>query len=124
MITHIDLSSVLRSSVSESYTSLVTRPTGVAVRNGIEQKLREIGARTTTIIDFSHVKLIDLSCADEIVAKLILQSEDHASQFVFTGLSDMHVEVIDAVLERHNMALFPHEGPESCVGYVAAPLSA
>ena len=41
--------------VGDLYSNLVTRPTGAAVRDQIEQQLRELGERTLTVIDFSHV---------------------------------------------------------------------
>ena len=75
MINHIDLSSVLRRTVCDLYTDLVTRPTGAAVRDGIEKQLAELGDRTLTVIDFSYVGLLDYSCADEIVAKLVPRGE-------------------------------------------------
>ena len=110
MINHIDVSSMLRKSVCELYSNLVTRPTGAAVRCEIEQELDRIGDRALTVIDFSHVGLLDFSCADEIVAKLLLQyvSVDAPRRevyFVFRGISDSHMDAIEAVLERHNLAL-------------------
>ena len=76
MINHIDLSSVLRRTVCDLYSDLVTRPTGAAVRDGIEKQLSELGDRSLTVIDFSHVGLLDYSCADEIVAKLLMRYAD------------------------------------------------
>ncbi len=110
MINHIDVSSMLRKSVCELYSNLVTRPTGAAVRCEIEQELDRIGDRALTVIDFSHVGLLDFSCADEIVAKLLLQyvSVDAPRRevyFVFRGISESHLEAIEAVLERHRLAL-------------------
>jgi hypothetical protein len=107
---HIDVSSLLRRSVCELYSNLVTRPTGAAVRCEIEQELDRIGERALTIIDFSHVKLLDFSCADEIVAKLLLQyvSVDTPRRevyFVFRGINESHMDAIEAVLERHQLAL-------------------
>ena len=68
---HIDVSDVLRQAVSESYSNLVTRPTGVAVRSYIEAQLQrsESDDGIVTVIDFSRVGMMDFSCADEIVAK-------------------------------------------------------
>ena len=43
MIYHINVSSVLRKTVCDLYTNLVTRPTGVAVRQAIERVCREAG---------------------------------------------------------------------------------
>jgi hypothetical protein len=75
MMMHIDLSSVLRQTLScELYSNLVTRPTGAAVRAQIEALLADARERSLTVIDFSHVGMIDFSCADEVVAKLLLQS--------------------------------------------------
>ncbi|HEX6628767.1 MAG TPA: hypothetical protein VF105_12495 [Gemmatimonadaceae bacterium] len=110
MINHIDVSSMLRKSVCELYSNLVTRPTGAAVRSEIEQELDRIGERALTVIDFSHVGLLDFSCADEIVAKLLLQyiSTDAPRRevyFLFRGINEAHVEAIEAVLERHKLAM-------------------
>jgi hypothetical protein len=110
LINHIDVSSMLRKSVCELYSNLVTRPTGAAVRCEIEQELDRIGDRALTVIDFSHVGLLDFSCADEIVAKLLLQyvSTDAPRRevyFLFRGISESHMEAIEAVLERHQLAL-------------------
>lgn len=110
MISHIDVSSVLRRSVCDLYSNLVTRPTGAAVRIGIEHHLDEIGDKALAILDFSHVGLLDFSCADEIVAKLLMQyvSVDIPRRevyFVFCGMSESHIEAIETVLERHGLAL-------------------
>ena len=45
---------MLRKSVCELYSNLVTRPTGAAVRCEIEQELDRIGDKALTVIDFSH----------------------------------------------------------------------
>ena len=110
MISHIDVSSVLRRSVCDLYSNLVTRPTGAAVRIGIEHHLDEIGDKALAVLDFSHVGLLDFSCADEIVAKLLMQyvSVDIPRRevyFVFYGMSESHLDAIEAVLERHGLAL-------------------
>jgi hypothetical protein len=111
MINHIDVSVVLRGTVCDLYSNLVTRPTGAAVRAEIEQQLAEIGGRTLTVIDFTHVGLLDFSCADEIVAKLLLKyADDGAAEaregyFLFRGLNDSHHDAIEAVLERHGLAI-------------------
>lgn len=110
MISHIDVSNVLRRSVCDLYSNLVTRPTGAAVRIGIEHHLDEIGDKSLAVLDFSHVGLLDFSCADEIVAKLLMQyvSVDIPRRevyFVFCGMSESHLDAIEAVLERHSLAL-------------------
>ena len=116
---------MLRKSVCELYSNLVTRPTGAAVRCGIEQELDRIGDRALTVIDFSHVGLLDFSCADEIVAKLLLQyvSVDKPRRevyFIFRGISDSHLEAIETVLERHTLALVTQQadGMSRLIGIV------
>ena len=116
MVTHIDVSSVLRRSVCELYSNLVTRPTGAAVRTEIESQLDGLGQHALTIIDFSHVGTLDFSCADEIVAKLLLASisnpERENAYFIFRGMSESHLEAIETVLERHGLALVYDRGPD------------
>lgn len=117
MINHIDLGTVLRRTVCDLYSDLVTRPTGAAVRTGIEQQLADAEERTLTVIDFTHVGLLDFSCADEIVAKLLVAYCEPAGPgtgrvaaprdcyFLFKGVSDSHLDAIDAVLQRRGLAL-------------------
>ncbi|MHB1224417.1 MAG: hypothetical protein ACYC2G_10300 [Gemmatimonadaceae bacterium] len=106
---HIDVGGALRRSVCHLYSDLVTRPTGAAVRQEIEQQLDRIHDRTLTVIDFSHVGLLDFSCADEVVAKLLLHSISDAGApvgfFLFRGVREEHLEAIEAVLERHGLVL-------------------
>jgi hypothetical protein len=111
MMMHIDVSSVLRQTVScELYSNLVTRPTGAAVRAQIEALLADSRERSLTVIDFSHVGMIDFSCADEVVAKLLLRSVatergGREAYFLFRGVTDHHWDPIEQVLERHRLAL-------------------
>ncbi len=118
MIDRIDVSGILRTSVCDLYSNLVTRPTGAAVRIEIEHRLDEIGDRALAILDFSHVGLLDFSCADEIVAKLLLQyvSVDLPRRevyFLFYGMSESHMDAIGAVLERHGLALVTQRAGET-----------
>lgn len=110
MTNHIDLGTVLRQTISASlYSNLVTRPTGAAVRGQIESLLAEAleSGRALTVIDFSHVSMIDFSCADEIIAKLLMShgAKGHESYFVFRGMTEDHWDAIETVLERHGLAL-------------------
>ena len=111
MMMHIDVSSVLRQTVScELYSNLVTRPTGAAVRTQIEALLADSRERSLTVIDFSHVGMIDFSCADEVIAKLLLrygsaERTDREAYFLFRGVTDDHWDAIETVLERHGLAL-------------------
>ena len=108
-MTHlIDISSVLRGTVCDLYSNLVTRPTGAAVRTAIEQQVVGIGAPVVTTIDFSQVNLLDFSCADEIVAKLLLRyaaADGPTGYLLFRGINGGHLDPIETVLERHELAL-------------------
>lgn len=108
MLNHIDLSSLLRQTLEcDLYSNLVTRPTGAAVRGQIEQLLSAAGPRALTVIDFSHVSMIDFSCADEVVAKLLMRyataDAPQDAYFLFRGVTEHHHDAIEAVLERHEL---------------------
>lgn len=121
MIHHIDVHVVLQRCVCDLYSNLVTRPTGAAVRTEIEQIVAEMrGARTLTVIDFSNVGLLDYSCADEIVAKLLLRDRADGrgtpeGYFLFRGINDAHADAIEAVLERHGLALVAQRAGDASV---------
>lgn len=124
MIQHIDVHAVLQESVSGVYADLVTRPTGRVVRERIE---RAIAGDDVAIarMDFGGVGCIDYSCADEIVAKLLLQyvsidAPRREVYFVFRGISESHMDAIEAVLERHKLALVTQhaDGESRLVGIV------
>ena len=98
--------------VTSFYSNLVTRPTGRAVRMGVESQLAElegIEKICLSILDFSQVPVLDYSCADEIVAKLLLRylAADRPADayFVARGLREHHLEAVEAVLERHGLLL-------------------
>jgi len=105
----IDLSALVRRTVASLYSHLVTRPTGHALRLGIESQIAEMGGFCVSVLDFAQVVVLDYSCADEAVAKLILryQRDDRPSDayFVARGLAEQHVEPIEEVLARHDLAL-------------------
>ena len=112
---HIDVSTVLKRTVCDLYSNLVTRQTGAAVRTGIEQQLAELPGRSLTVIDFTHVGLLDFSCADEVVAKLLLRysggAHENDAYFLFRGMTDDHLHAIETALERYGLALVVEHGP-------------
>ncbi len=103
----IDVGLLLQRSFASLYSHLVTRPTGRAIRQAIEAQLEESGRASLSSIDLSEVTVIDFSCADEVVAKLLLRflEEDRPGDalFVFRGVSAIHREPIEAVLERQSL---------------------
>jgi hypothetical protein len=103
MIQTISIGHLLREAVAAPYRNLVTRPTGAAVRTRIEETLARSNCRTA-MLDFTGIELVDLSCADEVVAKLLLAARD-ACFFVLRGLREDQHEAIDHVLTHHHLAV-------------------
>lgn len=90
------------------YSYLVTRHTGRAVRLGIERRLAEHDGQVLTVLDFRHVPLIDFSCADEVVAKLVrrgLAETEPRRFFLFRGVCEHHLDPIQSALERQRLAV-------------------
>ena len=107
-MTRIDVGSVLRHSANLPFSDLVTRPTGAAVRKCIQTELAALSEGDVALLDFSHIGMMDYSCADEVVAKLLIAlagQEAHAGYIVFHGITDAHLEAIEVVLEHHGLAL-------------------
>jgi hypothetical protein len=109
MTPNIDVRSALQDSVDAAYSDLVTRRTGMLVRSVIEQRLAGLADGSVATLDFSHIGVLDRSCADEILSKLMLPlTAEHPSRdgyVVLRGISEDHLEIIEAVLETHNLAL-------------------
>ncbi len=125
MVQTIPLGQALRESVATPYRDLVTRPTGAAVRGWIQRAIAR-SASPTTLLDFSDVGLLDFSCADEVVAKLLLDTEPGADQYVMlVGAREDHTEAIDHVLNHHALAIaaVPEPGaPPRLLGRVTPEL--
>jgi hypothetical protein len=121
MIQTIRIGHLLREAVAAPYRNLVTRPTGVAVRTRIEETLAGSSC-LTAMLDFSEIELVDLSCADEVVAKLLLAGRN-AYFFVLQGLREDQREAIDHVLSHHGLAVAavpPDQGEPRLLGWVSA----
>jgi hypothetical protein len=110
MIQKIPVDRVLREAVATPYRDLVTRATGAAVRISIEREIIAADCQTT-LLDFSAVGLVDFSCADEIVAKLLLGQALPAGRHVaLWGVNEDHSEAIDHVLRRRDLAILVLDG--------------
>lgn len=122
-----DMSDMVRRSIATLYSHLVTRPTGQALRLGIEAQITELGALCLTVLDFSEVVVLDYSCADETVAKLIqrFQREDRPAEafFIARGVDDRHRETIESVLTRQRLAIAAEltDGEVTLLGEVSGP---
>ncbi len=114
----IDVGHVLRRSVESLYSHLVTRPTGRAVRLAIEEQVAGSSRTALSLIDLSDVSVMDFSCADEIVAKLLMRflDEDRPvdALFVFRGVCQNLHEPIQTVLERQELLAVAQGSDGSC----------
>lgn len=104
MIQTFCIGHLLREAVAAPYRHLVTRPTGAAVRGRIEEALARSDC-LTALLDFSEIELLDLSCADEIVAKLLLAGAAAPRLVVLRGLREDQHEAIEHVLTHHRLAV-------------------
>jgi hypothetical protein len=91
-----------------STSNLVTRETGRDIRESIEARLEREPEGTVVALDFSHVGIIDFSCADEVISKLVarLQGLEYGDKYVVLhGLTPTHEENIAVALERKKLAV-------------------
>ncbi len=109
----IDVGGLVQSTVASLYSHLVTRQTGRAVRLAIETRLADAGRHSISLIDLSEVSILDFSCADEVVAKLLQRyASDDVTQafFVFRGVIEPHRDQIEVVLARQSLAAVAETG--------------
>lgn len=128
----LDLRVALARAECDLYSNLVTRATGRAVRGQLEAMLSEMPAHRLAVLDFTHVGVLDFSCADEIVAQLLLRfgaglpahaaAAEAPSYFMFRGLAEEHLDALEPVLERHGLALVAEstDGRMQLIGTVDA----
>ncbi|MEK0431618.1 MAG: hypothetical protein RL139_1422 [Gemmatimonadota bacterium] len=127
-MTTFDVASALAASAPASAPApshLVTRHTGAAVRLLLERQLAALAAGTVAVLDFSRIGVLDRSCADECVAKLVLplttETPSRDGYVMLRGVNEGHLDAIEAVLETHGLALvvqFP-DGGTHLVGAVS-----
>ena len=93
--------------------NLVTRETGKRMREALEERLQAESPGEVIILDFKGVGILDYSCADEIVAKLIsrLNGNEYGDRYLLLrGLNPTQKENLEVALERkHLAALFLNE---------------
>jgi hypothetical protein len=66
-----DLYKLLKEELGNGSKDLVTRPSGQAIRERVERDIEKELEGAVVALDFSKIGVIDYSCADEIVAKLV-----------------------------------------------------
>jgi hypothetical protein len=103
-----DLYKILKEELKNGSSDLVTRPSGQAIRGRIERDIVKEGDRVVIALDFSKIGVIDYSCADEIVAKLVsrLLGGEYGDKYILlVGLNENQKENIEVALERKDLAI-------------------
>ncbi len=118
-----DLKMFMREEMLNGSSNLVTRETGTIIRERLERELIAEADPTVAFLDFSGVGVIDYSCADEVVAKLIsrLLSGEYGDKFiVLEGLSSNQMENIAVALERKKLAVLylQEDGAWHVIGFL------
>ena len=96
-----NLYKLLKEELKNGSNDLVTRPSGQVIRERIERDIAGEGDGVVIALDFSKIGVIDYSCADEIVAKLIsrLLSGEYGEKYItLTGLNENQRENIEVAL--------------------------
>jgi len=107
MITY-NLYKLLKEELKNGSSDLVTRQSGQTMRSRIERDIENEKDGEVIALDFSKIGVIDYSCADEIVAKLIsrLLSGEYGDKYiVLTGINENQKENIEVALERKELAV-------------------
>ena len=107
MITY-NLYKILKEELKNGSSDLVTRPSGQVIRTRIEKDMENEKDGEIIVLDFSKIGIIDYSCADEVVAKLIsrLLSGEYGDEYIIlTGLNENQRENIEVALERKELAV-------------------
>jgi hypothetical protein len=126
VILTIRVDALLRDAVASPYRMLVTRPTGAAVRGRIQAVLAASDCEAA-LLDFSAVELLDLSCADEVVAKLLAAADTACRYVLLGGLCENQREAIEHVLRNHRLAVavvLPAAARPALLGWVTDDLRA
>ena len=103
----IDLGQVASQCVPDGTNHLVTRETGRSVRRQIEQEIAAEEGPALFVLDFSRIGIVDYSCADEIIVKLISRSlgDEYGDIFLLlSGLNRHQMENVEVALERKKLA--------------------
>ncbi len=103
-----DLYKILKDELGNGSKDLVTRPSGEKIRQRIERDMAAEPEGSVIALDFSRIGIIDYSCADEIIAKLVsrlLSGEYGEKYLLLTGLNENHKENIEVALERKELAV-------------------
>lgn len=112
-MTTYNLYKLLKEELKNGSSDLVTRQSGHIIRNRIEKDIEKEKDGEVVAIDFSKVGVIDYSCADEVIAKLIsrLLSGEYGDRYIILiGLNENQKENIEVALERKELAVMAEMG--------------
>lgn len=120
MITY-NLYKILKEDLKNGSCDLVTRTSGQIIRDRLEKDIRNEREGEVIALDFSKIGIIDYSCADEVIAKLIsrLLSGEYGDKYIIlTGLNENQKENIEVALERKGLAVMAYmkNGKEFLLG--------
>ncbi|MFH1897546.1 MAG: hypothetical protein ABH886_04820 [Candidatus Desantisbacteria bacterium] len=106
--------------INNSY-NLVTRETGKKIREAVEGMLEKEKEGAIMVLDFEGIGIIDYSCADEIMAKLItrLNADEYGDKYIILKVSNpTQKENIEVALERKKIAVlsFGEDNPYQVLG--------
>lgn len=105
--TSINIRAIISEEFNREIQDLLTRPTGQKIMERLEKEIHNSSNNTTVALDFSDVGVIDYSCADEVIAKLVsrLQANEYGERYlVLKNLNPAQRENIQVALERKNLA--------------------
>jgi hypothetical protein len=107
-MTTYNIYKLLKEELKNGSSDLVTRQSGQVIRERIKRDIEKEKDGEVIALDFSKIGVIDYSCADEIVAKLIsrLLSNEYGDKYILlAGLNDNQKENIEVALERKDLAV-------------------
>lgn len=113
-----DLYTLLDDVLGNGSKDLVTRPSGQEIRERIERDIENAPEGVVIALDFSKIGIIDYSCADEIVAKLVsrlLAGEYGDKYLMLAGLNENQKENIEVAIERKDLAVIAEMRDDSRV---------
>ena len=116
-----DLYKLLKEELGNGSKDLVTRQSGEAIRRRIERDIEKEPEGSVIALDFTKIGVIDYSCADEIVAKLVsrlLANEYGDKYLILSGLNENQKENIEVAVERKDLAVMAEmkDGSRSVLG--------
>jgi hypothetical protein len=102
------LHKLLKEELRNGSSDLVTRTSGQVIRTRIERDMGQEQEGEIIALDFTQIGIIDYSCADEIIGKLIsrLLSGEYGDKYlILTGLNENQKENIEVALEKKDLAV-------------------